>query len=188
MEEYAKLCNVGADKRRRTEVLIFSGEKQRQKRLTCRRLEMFLQTYNNEKISLGTVVQLCAKKQKRRHTSLRYKGIAHIMFRKALKGYNLRLNADAHYSRTMYRLLDSVQKVTEDSVFFGRDDQTGFRLNIIYTHKQIGTKRTFTTRTDFVSKQATNLQVTSYNFQATESNPEYCVGIVRASFFPQKSS
>ena len=45
MEEYAELCDVGADKWRRTGVLTFSGEKKREKRLTYRRMQKFLETY-----------------------------------------------------------------------------------------------------------------------------------------------
>ena len=168
----------------------FSGEKKQEKRLTYRRLQSFLESYYGESISIGTVAQLCAKKHKRRHTSRRYKGVAQLMFRRAWKGYSLKLNPDAHYSRAMYRLLDSVQKLTEGSVFMGRDDQAGLRTNSTYTHKQYGSianQNTLTTRTDFVGKTPSNLQITSYNFPSTINNSEHCIGVVKASLVHDKT-
>ena len=85
-----------------------------------------------------------------------------LMYRRAWKGYSLRLNPDAHFSRVMYRLLDTVQTRTEGCVYFGRDDQAGFRLNSTYTHKQyesIGRKKSVTTRTDFV--KSTSFSISS---------------------------
>ena len=56
----------------------------------------------------------------------------------------------------MYNQLDLLQKRTEDSVLFGRDDQAGFRLDTTFTHKQhgsLGVNKSVTTHTDFVNKQ-----------------------------------
>lgn len=56
----------------------------------------------------------------------------------------------------MYNQLDLLQKRTEDSVLFGRDDQAGFRLDTTFTHRQhgsLGVKKSVTTHTDFVNKQ-----------------------------------
>ena len=70
-----------------------------------------------------------------------------------------------------------LQKMTRNSVMYGRDDQAGFRLNSTYTHKQypsLGTAPSQTTHTDFVGKVSTILQVSSYNFPETEKTPEVC--------------
>jgi hypothetical protein len=190
MERYAELCDVGADQWRRTGVLTFNRKKKMEKRLTYENMQAFLQKHYGEKISLGTVVQLCAKKHKRRHTSRRYKGVAKIMYRRAWKGYTLKLNPDSHWSRAYYGLLKLYQANTEDSVLFGRDDQSGVRLGSTYTNKQygsLGTKKTVTTRTDFVGKRTTVLQVTSYNFPQRQNYPEMCIGVVKASMVHEKS-
>ena len=66
----------------------------------------------------------------------------------------------------MYRLLEVLQKKSNNAILFGRDDQAGFRLDTTFTHKQhgtIGVKNSTTTHTDFVNKQSTLLQgITSY--------------------------
>ena len=121
---------------------------------------------------------------------MRYKGVVKLRYRRAWKGYNLELNPDAHWSRAMYKMLDNLQKKTEKSVLFGRDDQAGFRLDTTYTHKQHGSlakDNTVTTRTDFVNKNSTVLQITSYNFPESADYPETCIGVVKGSLVHQKS-
>ena len=106
-------------------------------------------------------MELCARKNKRHRSSLRYRGAANLRYRKCWKGYNLRLNVDCHWSRAMYRLPDVLQKPTPDAILFGRDDQAGFRLDTTFTHQKhgsIGVEKTVTTHTDFVNKQSTLLQ------------------------------
>lgn len=78
IEAYAKSCDVGADKWRRTGVLTFGGDQVKEKRLTYKRLQEYLIDYYKEHISLGTVVELGAVKHKRRNASKRYKGVANL--------------------------------------------------------------------------------------------------------------
>ena len=78
MEEYAESCDVGADRWRRTGVMTFGGDQIKEKRLTYKRLQQHLIKHYKEHISLGTVVELCAVKHKRRNASKRYKGIANL--------------------------------------------------------------------------------------------------------------
>ena len=170
-------------------MLTFSRKKKMEKKLTFKRIQAFLVKFHNEKVSIGSA-KLCAKKHKRRLTSRRYKGVAKIMYRRAWKGYTLKLNPDAHWSRAFYGLLKKYQGETRDSVLFGRDDQAGFRLGSSYTHKQFGslsTKNSVTTRTDFVGKNSTVLQISSYDFPKTSELPELCVGVVKASPLHEKS-
>ena len=90
----------------------------------------------------------------------------------------------------MYRMLDQLQKKTENSILMGRDDQAGLRLDSTFTHKQypsLSVEKTLTTHTDFLNKNATNIQITSYNFPETESNLEVCVGVVKGSLVHEKS-
>ena len=189
MEEYAKSCDVGADRWRRTGMITLTGDTNDSKRLTYKKLKEYLEDYYKETISKGTVVQLCAVKNKRILSSKRYKVVANITFRKARKGFNLKKNPDDHYSRSLYRNLDVIQQRT-DHFLLGRDDQAGFRLDTTYTHKQYGslnTTNTITTRTDFVNKNATILQITSYNFPSTKNNHELCAGVVKGSMVHQKN-
>ena len=109
MNHYAEQCDVGADKWRRTGQFTFGGELKKDKRLTFKRLQVFLEEHYKEKSSLGTVVKLCAKKHKRRITSRRYKGVAKIQYRRAWKGYTLKQNPDSHWSRAMYKLMIPLQ-------------------------------------------------------------------------------
>lgn len=190
MEQYARDCDVGADQWRRTGLYTFGSEKRTEKRLTFERMKNHLESHYHRNFSIGTVVQLCAKRHRRHRSSLRYKQVANIRYLRAWKGWNIKLNPDAHWSRSMYRLLDVLQKNTEDSVIVGRDDQAGFRLDTTFTHKQhpsLCVTNTITTHTDFVNKTTTNLQITSYNFPAAANYPETCVGVVKASHLHQKS-
>ena len=183
IEERAKACDVGADQWRRSAHLTFIADKKIEKRLTYRRLQTYLQDFYKEKISIGTVVELTAKRHKRWRSSQRYKEAAQLRFRKATKGFNLKLQPDDHWSRSMYCQLEMLVKGANKSIWFGRDDQAGIRCDTTYTHKQQGSlsvTNTVTTRTDFLNKNATVLQITSYNFPETDDYPEVCVGVVKA--------
>ena len=62
--------------------------------------------------------------------------------------------------------MDRLHKDTEKSAVLGRDDQAGFRLDTTYTDKQhssLNVANTITTRTDFVNKKCTNLEITRSN-------------------------
>ena len=50
-----------------------------------------------------------------------------------------------------------------------------------------GSRETLTSHTDFLNKNATNLQITSYNFPETEENMEVSVDVVKGSQVHQKS-
>ena len=109
-----------------------------------------------QKLNIGTVVELCAKKHKRRRATNRYKGVANLRYQKPWNGFNITSNPDAHWSRSTYNMLDKLQSRSVGAVYFGRDDQSSFRLDTTYTHKQHGAitmQNTVTTRTDFVNKR-----------------------------------
>ena len=66
-----------------------------------------------------------------------------------------------------------------------RDDAAGFRLDTLTTSKQYSTPSVkgsdiLTTRTDYVNKYPSTLQTTLYNFAATETTSEICIGVVKA--------
>ena len=74
----------------------------------------------------------------------------------------------------------------------GRDDQAGFRLDTMATHKLQKTLclkecQTLTTYTDYVTKYPSTLQTTSYNFPATLTTGELCAGVVIAAPIHQKN-
>ena len=129
MEQYARDCDVGADQWRRTGMLTFGSEKKTEKRLTFERLRKHLESHHGRSFSIGTVVQLCARRHNRHRSSLRYKQAANIRYLRAWKGWNIKLNPDAHWSRSMYKLMDILQQNTPKSLMVGRDDQDGFRLD-----------------------------------------------------------
>ena len=71
------------------------------------------------------------------------------------------------------------------AVTLNRDDASGFPLDTLTTCKQHATpvvrgQETWTTRTDFVNKHPSVIQITSYNFTGTGTTPERCVGVVKA--------
>ena len=77
-------------------------------------------------------------------------------------------------------------------LIINRDDTAGFRLDTLTTCSQyaqpcVQQNETLTTRTDYVSKYPSVLQTTSYNFCATKTTPESCIGIVKAPKVHQKN-
>ena len=143
--------------------------------------------------SYGTVVELCVVRNKRRKSSSRYKEVAKITTRRARKGFNLRYNPDSHWSSAFYKYLGQYQfKDGKNITNINRDDASGYRLDTLATNKQYATpvvvgNDILTTRTDYVNKYSSVLQVTSYNFTATNSTGEACVGIVKASCLHPKN-
>ena len=99
IEKFVKESNVGADKWRRTGVYTFSGDTKKEKRITFRRLQEKLCDHYDEKISYGTVVQLCVQRNKRRLSSKRFRGVANVKYQKARKGFALKFNPDMKWSR-----------------------------------------------------------------------------------------
>ena len=106
--------------------------------------------------------------------------------RRARKGFTLKYNPDAHWSAAFYKGLNGIQLVDgRDMCLINRDDASGFCLDTLTIFKQYGAPTvkgcdTLTTRTDYVNKYPSILQTTSYNFTATETTQEICVGVVKA--------
>lgn len=191
MEKIVAEADVGADKWRRTGVYTFSGDTKKEKRITFKGIAEKLSDHYDEKISYGTVVQLCIPRNKRRLSSKRYKGAANIKYQKARKGFNLKFNPDTKWSRSLYKCLDKLKKDGQHILLLNRDDQAGFRLDSTYTHKSAPSLNvgnpSLTTHTDFLNKHPTQLQTTSYNFSSTSTTSEICCGVVKASAVHEKS-
>lgn len=140
----------------------------------------------------GTVVQMCIARNKRRRSAGRYKGLAKVVHRRARKGFNPRFNPDSHWSSALYSALNKIQCTDGANITnIGRDDQAGFRLDSMTTHKLHATlcvsgKEALTTRTDYVNNYPSTLQTTSYNFPATTTTGEICAGIVKAAGLYEK--
>ena len=191
MEKMVADADIGADKWRRTGVYTFSGDTKKEKRITFRTLADKLSNHYNEKISYGTVVQLCIPRNKRKLSRKRYKGVANIKYQRARKGFNIKLNPDAKWSRSFYKCLDKLQRDGQHILLLNRDDQAGFRLDSTYTHKSSPSftidSPSLTTHTDFLNKHPTQLQTTSYNFSSTSTTSEVCCGVVKASAINEKN-
>ena len=160
--------------------------------MTFRTIKDHLEKKYNTHFAYGSIVQLCAVRNRRRLSSKR--GVTKITCRKSRKGFAVRLNLDAHWSCALYAGLDLLQlKDIKNKVMLNRDDQAGFRLDTTYDHKHAKTitvadKPSLTTRTDFVNKYPSVLQRTSYLFMETESSPQACVGIVKPHhIFPKNA-
>jgi hypothetical protein len=187
IEEYVKDHNVGADAWRRTGVLTFDGNAHLQNKVTYKGIQAHLETTFGRHFSYGTVIELCIPRNKRRRSAKRYHGLAKVTTRRARKGFNLRYNPDAHWSAALYKSLDKIQFEDGQNVLnINRDDAAGFRLDTLTTCKQHATpsiqgQSILTTRTDYLSKTPSLLQITSYNFTRTKTTAEVCVGIVKAA-------
>lgn len=194
IEDFVKQCGAGADAWRRTGTLTFDGNRKVQKKATFRRIQQHLEDKYHRSISYGTVVQLCCARNKRRRSAARYHGLANVVSKQARKGFTIRYNPDTHWSSALYAALDKIQyKSGENIMNVGRDDQAGFRLDTMATHKLHATlcvkgSEHTTTRTDYVNKYASTLQRTSYNFPSTETTGEVCAGVVNAPFLYPKSA
>ena len=186
VEEFVAQCGAGADAWRRTGVVTFDGNKKVQKKATFRRIKEFLENKYNRRFAYGTVVQLCVARNKRRRSAMRYQGVANVVHKRARKGFNIRFNPDHHWSAAFYSALNKIQYTDGTNIMnLGRDDQAGFRLDTMATHKSHATlcisgKESLTTRTDYVNSYPSVLQTTSYNFPATAKTGEICAGVVKA--------
>lgn len=136
---------------------------------------------------------MCIARNKRRRSAGRYKGLAKVVHRRARKGFNLRFNPDSHWSSALYSGLNKIQYTDGTNITnIGRDDQAGFRLDTMSTHKLhaslcVSGKEALTTRTDYVNSYPSTLQTTSYNFPATTTTGEICAGVVKAAGLHEKS-
>ena len=131
MESYVREHRVGADQWRRTGVLTFASNKEvGEPKVTYKKLQMYLEQEYKTKIAYGTVVQLCAVRNKRRISAKRYKGAAAITCRRARKGFDVKFNPDSHWSYSFYKGLDRIQlEDGKDKLIVKKDDQAGFRLD-----------------------------------------------------------
>ena len=178
---------MGADAWRRTGVLTFDGNTKVKRKVTYNRIREHLQSMYHRHFSYGSVVQLCVARNKRRRSSLRYKGVAHITCRRARKGFQLKYNPDSHWSNALYRGLNRLQYTDGRHIMnVNRDDAAGFRLDTMTTHRHHKTPmvqgmQALTTHTDYVNRYPSLLQTTPYNFSATKTTAEVCVGMVKAS-------
>ncbi|CAB3977095.1 Chromatin modification-related YNG2 [Paramuricea clavata] len=184
IETFVRSKRFGADAWRRTGLTTFDGNRKTGPKASFRSIKRYLEEKYNRKIGYGTVVQLCVVRNKRRISAKRYKGIAKVTCRRARKGFQLKLNVDAHYSCAMYKGLDYIQlKDGRDKIILNRDDQAGFRLDTTYTHRQYKSLSTdsqeVTTHTDYVNKYSSVLQTSSYLFMATDTTIEQCAGVVK---------
>ena len=187
IEEFVAQCGAGADAWRRTGVVTFDGNKKVRKKATFRRIKDFLENKYKRTFAYGTVVQLCIARNKRRRSAIRYQGVAKVVHKRARKGFNIRFNPDQHWSAAFYSALNNIQYTDGTNIMnLGRDDQAGFRLDTMATHKSHATlcisgKESLTTRTDYVNNYPSVLQTTSYNFPATTNTGEICAGVVKAT-------
>ena len=169
--ECMKDNNIGADAWRRTGVLTFDGNIKNTQKLTYHSIKKHLKKMYAPalKISYGTVVQLCVARNRRRISSLRYKGIAQVTSRRARKGFQLRYNPDFHWSNALYRRLDYIQlEDSSDITVVDRDDASGFRLDTFATHRQytspvVAGSEVLTTHTDYVNRYPSVLQTNTNN-------------------------
>ena len=171
IEEYVKPCGAGAGAWRKTGEYTFDGNRKVKKKATFKRIKKHLEAKYGRKISYGSIVQLCIARNKRRRSAVRYRGLANVVSK---------YNPHQHWSSALYAALDKVQfQDGSNFINIGRDDQAGFRLDTMATHKLqamlcVKGKEHCTTRTDYVNKYSSTLQTTSYNFPATRNTGEIC--------------
>lgn len=93
----------------------------------------------------------------------------------------------------MYTCLEQLQKQDNTtSMILNRDDAADFRLDTKFTHRQhsrlcLTNDPEVTTRTDYVNKYASTLQISSYLFLETETTPDVSFGVVKSQRIHQKS-
>ena len=141
IEDFVQSCGAGADAWRRTGVITFDGNKklERKATFTFKRVKEHLEEKYNRRISYGTVVQLCIARNKRRRSAVRYRGVANVLQKRARKGFNIKFNPDSHWSNALYSSLDVLQYQDGTNIInLGRDDQAGFRLDTLATHRLHG--------------------------------------------------
>lgn len=100
---------VGADAWRRTGVATFDGNLKRGPRVTYQRIKELLQERYATKFSYGAIVQLSVVRTKegdlQKDTG---EQPIYIKCKGARKGFNVRLNIDAHWSAAIYKGLDHI--------------------------------------------------------------------------------
>ena len=105
---------------------MFDGNVKSGPRVTYHKIKEHLESKYQRKFSYGAIVQLSVVRNKRRKSSKRYWGAAKITCRRARKGFNIKLNPDAHWSAAFYRGLDKIQfEDGRDKCAINRDDAAG---------------------------------------------------------------
>ena len=173
-------------------ITTFDGNRKAGSKASFHSIQRYLEDKYKTKIGYGTIVQLCVVRNKRQISAKRYKGIAKVTCRRARKGFQLKLNVDAHFSCAMYRGLDFIQlKDGRDKVILNRDDQAGFRLDTTYTHSQhkslSADSQEITTYTDYLNKYSSVLQTSSHLFMGTDTTLEQCAGVVKPHYVFEKN-
>ena len=185
IENFVIECGAGADAWCRTGVVTFDGNRKLKKKPTFTCIKEHLEQKFNRNFAYGTVVELCIARNKRRKSVTSYRGVAKVLQKRARKGFK---------SSSFYSSLSGQQFRNNANILnLGRDDQSGFRLDTMGTHKLHGNlcvkgKEPLTTKTDYVNSYPSTLQVTSYNFPETESVAEVCVGVVKAPGLHKKNA
>ena len=109
IDQFVRDNRVGADAWCRTGVATFDGNLKRGPRVKYQRIKEHLQNKYYTTFSYGAIVQLSVAKNKRRESAKRYWGVANVKCKRARKGFNVRLNVDAHWSASSYKGLDVIQ-------------------------------------------------------------------------------
>lgn len=94
IENYVKSAGAGADSWRRTGILTFDDNRKVQRKPTFSRIKEHLEMVYSRKFRYGTIVELCAARNKQRKSST---------CRRARKGFTMRYNLDQHWSAAFYR-------------------------------------------------------------------------------------
>ena len=114
-----------------------------------------------------------------------------MKYKLARKSFNMKINPDRKWSRSLYKNLSQLQTDRKQILLLNRDDQAGFRLDSTVTHKNFpslnSSGQSLTTHTDFFNKYLAQLQTTSYKFTKTTTTSKVCVGGVKASVVHQKN-
>ena len=192
IEQFVESRNVGADAWRRTGVLTFDGNvKNVKSKVTYMHIKQHLEQEYKRKFSY--IIQLCIARNRRHRAAANYRGVAHVVSRRARKGFQLRFNPDMHWSSSLYMGLNYLQYRDGTNILnLNRDDAAGFRLDTLTTNHQYSVPTlkdhpVLTTHTDYVNKYPSVLQTTSYNFTKTSTTSEFCVGVVKAQGLYEKN-
>ena len=81
IEEFVKSCRAGADAWCRTGAISLIGTEKIKQKATLKRIKEYLEQKYKRSISYGSVVQLCVARNRRRHSAVRYKGVANVIQR-----------------------------------------------------------------------------------------------------------
>jgi hypothetical protein len=186
IESFVQSRGVGAEAWRRTGVLTFDGNRKVKQKVTFARIKDFLEEKYGREFSYGTVVQMCVARNRRRRSSMYYKGVAQVTCRRARKGFEIKYNPDCHWSNAFYKGLDLIQYGDgRDKLLLNRDDLSAFRMDTMFTSDKAPThiikgKPSLTTKTDYQASYPNTLQTTSYNFTASSNTGEICIGVVKS--------